>query len=227
VLADNQRYELANYPNVTIPTNIDLQPTARVEFPFFYVSLFDRTLKANPKAVVTEYAWMAGSCDPCPGDQRMTEGDFRALGGDQLASNNARLWRRFVITRLHARYDKTSLGEDLVFRVASPIAGGREFLSNGTTLEQGSQAASMNTFQARYVIRHPWTGPVACESPNYNRWGGPPDGAKKETLAARGTAFVTRDEKRVEKLAESPIAELKIKGLKEEAGKALAVKRKK
>ena len=238
VLADNQRYELANYPNVTIPTNIDVQPTARAEFPYFYVSLFDRTLSANPNAVVTEYAWIAGNCDPCPGNQRLTPADFRALGGDVLTGSGvdqklraqaAMGWRNFVITRLHARYDKTSLGEDLVLRAAPPIVGGREFLSNGTTLEQGAQPSSSNNFQARYAIRHPWTGPVACSEPVFNQWGGPPEGSKasEETLSARGAAFVKRDATKVEKPAESPIAELKIKGLKPEAGKALAVKRKK
>lgn len=32
----------------------------------------------------------------------------------------------FVLTRLHARYTKEALGEDLVFRAAPPIHGGRE-----------------------------------------------------------------------------------------------------
>ncbi len=48
IIARNQRYELANLPNVTIPTNIDLAPSAKSEFPYFYVSLFDRTLAKTP-----------------------------------------------------------------------------------------------------------------------------------------------------------------------------------
>jgi hypothetical protein len=81
IIARNQRYEVANYPNVTIPTNIDLVPSAKSEFPYFYVSLFDRTVKANPKAVVTEYAWQASSCDPCPTSPLSAE-DFATLGAD-------------------------------------------------------------------------------------------------------------------------------------------------
>jgi hypothetical protein len=81
VLARNQRYELANLPNVTIPTNIDLAPSAKSEFPFFYVSLFDRTLAKNPKAVITEYAWQATSCDPCP-TSPLSQADFATLGAD-------------------------------------------------------------------------------------------------------------------------------------------------
>jgi hypothetical protein len=61
------RYEVANYPNVTIPTNLDVSEAASDKFGTFYTSLFDRTVERNPKAVVTEYAWEPTSCDPCPG----------------------------------------------------------------------------------------------------------------------------------------------------------------
>ncbi len=229
ILSRNQRYEVANYPNVTVPTNIDLVPSAKSEFPFFYVSLFDRTLKANPKAVVTEYAWQASSCDPCP-TSPLTEADLQTLGADVVASKGKVLdpydaKQGYVLTRLHARYDKTSLGEDLVFRAAEPIVGGREFLSDGKSLEQGSKRDTLNNFQARYAIRYPWTGPVACTNPRYGRWGGPPsDQQAAGVKAAQGTAFVARDPAKVETLAESAIAELQVKGLKTEAGKPLRKK---
>ncbi|MFT3709056.1 MAG: DUF2330 domain-containing protein [Archangium sp.] len=117
ILGKNQRYEVANYKNVTIPTNIDLVPSAKSEFPFFYVSLFDRTLKSNPGSVVTEYAWQASSCDPCP-TTPLSAADFQTLGADAIPSKGAvkdpyNPAESFVLTRLHARYDKTSLGEDL------------------------------------------------------------------------------------------------------------------
>jgi hypothetical protein len=229
ILARNQRYEVANYPNVTIPTNIDLVPSAKSEFPFFYVSLFDRTVKNNPKAVVTEYAWQASSCDPCP-TTPLTEADFQTLGADAVPSKGAvkdqyNPAESYVLTRLHARYDKTSLGEDLVFKAAGPIVGGREFLSDGKNLEQGSRKDSWNNFQARYAIRYPWAGEVKCSSPVYGRWGGPPSGQAQETKAAQDTAFVARDPAKVEKLAESPIAELQLKGLKSKAGEALRAKK--
>ncbi len=231
VIARNQRFEVANYPNVTIPTNIDLVPTAKSEFPYFYVSLFDRTLKQNPKAVVTEYAWQATSCDPCP-TAPLEPADFATLGADVLPSKGAvedpyNASQGFVLTRLHARYDKTSLGEDLVFKAAGPIVGGREFLTNGKDLEQGSRKDSYNNFQARYAIRYPWKGKVECKNPIYGRWGGPPDGQPSTgTQAARDTAFVARDPEKVEKLAESPIAELQLKGLKGKAGEPLRGKKK-
>ncbi|HEY0883321.1 MAG TPA: DUF2330 domain-containing protein, partial [Archangium sp.] len=194
VLAKNQRYEVANFPNVTIPTNIDLVPSAKSEFPFFYVSLFDRTMKANPNAVITEYSWQATSCDPCP-TSPLSEADLQTFGGDVIPKKGDQdmfnAANGMVLTRLHARYDKASLGEDLVFRAAKPIVGGREFLTDGTKLEQGSREDSWNNFQARYAIRYPWTGPVACKNPVYGRWGGPPQGqASAGTQAAKDTAFV-------------------------------------
>jgi len=228
ILAKNQRYELANLPNVTIPTNIDLAPSAKSEFPFFYVSLFDRTLAKNPGAVVTEYAWQATSCDPCP-TSPLSDADFATLGSDVMPPKKGDEDRynpanQFVLTRLHARYDKASLGEDLVFRAAKPIVGGREFLTDGKNLEQGSRNDSWNNFQGRYAVRYPWKGPVKCASPVYGRWGGPWPAEAAQASApkpAQDTAFVARDPAKVEALAESPIAELQVKGKKGRAGEPL------
>src|SRR5262249_43816781 len=58
------RYEVANYDNVPIPTNLDVNESVRESFGAFYAALFDRVLARHPHAVVTEYAWSAGSCDP-------------------------------------------------------------------------------------------------------------------------------------------------------------------
>jgi hypothetical protein len=92
----------------------------------------------------------------------------------------------FVLTRLHARYTKSALGDDLVFKTAPAIAGGREHLVDGKGLERGARPSSDNNFQARYAIRHPWTGPVACKEPVYGRWGDPPS-TDEGRRAGRGT----------------------------------------
>jgi len=191
------RYEVANYPNVTIPTNLEVKDSVRGAYGQFYVSLFDATLAQNPKAVITEYAWQASNCDPCPRDP-LTAANLMTLGADVLPSVDPKapdlewsLAGQFVLTRLHARYGKESLGEDLVFREASPIGGGRE-RRNGDKVEQGSVADGANNFQARYIIRHPWTGPVTCEHPQRGIWGGPPDGPAPQPKAAQELAFVDR-----------------------------------
>jgi MYXO-CTERM domain-containing protein len=101
----------------------------------------------------------------------------------------------FVLTRLHARYDKDSLGEDLVFAEAPAIVGGREFMQSDGKLEQGAveQPGGMNNFQARYIIRHPWTGKIECQDPRRGIWGGPPEGGGNQPTVARQLAFEARD----------------------------------
>ncbi len=198
ILATGQRYELANYPNVTIPTNINVKDSVRETFGEFYAALFDSTLEKNPKAVVTEYSWDASSCDPCP-EPALTPNELATLGNDVLMSGSKPgsgggfASRSFVLTRLHARYSKETLGEDLVFKAASPIAGGREHIVSEGKLEEGSKPAGRNNFQGRYAMRHEWTGPIECKDPIRGRWGGPPSGtAHSAPKAATDLAFVTR-----------------------------------
>src|SRR5206468_3410740 len=71
----------------------------------------------------------------------------------------------WTVTRLHARYTKDALGQDIVFKQAPAITGGREVRDARGSLEHGSTPAGGNNFQGRYAIRHPWTGPIACANP--------------------------------------------------------------
>jgi MYXO-CTERM domain-containing protein len=317
ILGENQRYEVANYENVTVPTNIDVSNDVRERFGEFYAAMFDATLERNPRSIVTEYAWQASNCDPCPGpvldasvlmtlggdvlpglsgsrradarfDTPTAAGDVDAsvagavvgtrktgfvacyqaaldrsstiqgsasirltIGTDGTISGEPRLtvqggrdaeletciqsqlaglrfpppqngasatltvpfnlmseavneWEvqsrlmSFVLTRLHARYSKEALNEDLVFRPAGPIVGGREFLQSNGKLEEGSQPVTdvngVNNFQARYAIRHPWEGPITCDNPRRGVWGGPPAGvgASQEVRPAMDLAFAPR-----------------------------------
>jgi hypothetical protein len=222
ILAKNQRYEVANFPNATIPTNIDLVPSAKNEFGPFYVSLFDRTLKKNPGAVITEYAWQATSCDPCP-TAPLTEADMLTFGSDVLPVKPGDPYNPasgFVLTRLHARYDKTSLGEDLVFRAAKGIEGGREHDREAEGLRQTAVESDYNNFQGRYAIRYPWTGEVKCTEPLWGVWGGNPNG-NKEIIAAKDTAFQKRDPELLAKLAEADVPVFEVKGRKKLSGVAL------
>jgi hypothetical protein len=99
---------------------------------------------------------------------------------------------RYVITRLHARYGKESLGEDLVFRAAPPLSGGQEVRDASGKLNQGAVLNMGMGFQGRYAIRHPWTGPVACESPVRGVWGPPPGTWQLQAKSASNTAFAPR-----------------------------------
>ena len=230
ILGKGTRYEVANYPNVTIPTNLDVSEQASDKFGTFYTTLFDRTLEKNPKAVITEYAWEPTSCDPCPGPP-MNFGDLSTLGVDVLPSTQQQQLQmrpaqaapppllpgkkpavapvapqpmmpppggpmggrsfnpwgsgQFVLTRLHVRYTKESLGEDLTFKAAPAIVGGREMMGEGGKLEHGAQPSTINNFQARYAVRHAWAGPIDCKEPHRGVWGGKPGGNPYEKPQAK------------------------------------------
>lgn len=332
IVARNRRYDVANYPNVTIPTNIEVKDSVRAGFAGFYATLFDATLVKNPRAVVTEYAWSAASCDPCP-TPPLSDRELSLLGADALPSTKPKWgptsatdyelkvttepdwvketsWQRqaassvrtcfernvrkddaavnrleltlafdsegevastdagdfgasatlvscvvnrlrsrplddqrrpeeiivsydfssdpnalgrvpprgfdrdYVVTRLHARYGKETLGEDLVFRAAPAIVGGREFMV-GDALEHGAKVVENqpNNFQARYIIRHLWEGPVTCADPEYGHWGGPPGRTRPALEPARDLAFAPRGQVKLETVAYTPVPELDIAGL--------------
>ena len=325
VLAPHQRYEVANYPNVTIPTNLNVADATRERFGQFYVSLLDHTLAQSPGAVVTEYSWGATKCDPCPGpDAALTAKELAELGADVMGdqgpsapstpaqmspvirqgkamvkgpmdrdiirrivrahinelrhcyslglANDPKLrgeielgfeideegrtrgaellrttvkdkrveacsvaalkrWKfpkprggatvsvryplelegqaatagrgfggfgvsasPYVLTRLHARYDAASLGEDLVFKAVDPIAGGREFDDSDGQLKNDASPSSLNNFQGRYAIRHPWTGQIKCAEPQRGIWGSAPEGQEErdKPLVARELTKVDR-----------------------------------
>ena len=220
ILAPRNRYEVANYRNVTIPTNIDVSDAVKDRFAAFYTALFDRTIEKNPGAVVTEYAWQASSCDPCPGPT-LNQGDFLALGADVLDGPRdkpvAYGGYDLVLTRLHARYGKT-ISDDLRFREATPIVGGRELAQSAQGgLEEGARPAPQNNFQGRYAIRHPWTGPIRCEHPTRRIWGGPPQEIAAQpgfqppgTRPAVGLAFAARGQIQLAQVVRRDIPELGI-----------------
>jgi MYXO-CTERM domain-containing protein len=186
------RYEVANYKNVTIPTNLVVRDATRTRFAEFYAALFDHTIAEVPGAVVTEYAWSAGSCDPCPGPT-LDADDLATLGADVLGSTYREAGSTdFTLTRLHARYGK-EISADLVFRSVDAITGGRGIPDEHGALSTEVTRDGTNNFQGRYVMLHPWTGAIACADPKRGRWGGPPDGQQiAEPLAATGTAFAPR-----------------------------------
>ena len=248
ILAPNQRYEVANYKNVTIPTNLDVKEAARSRFGEFYAALFDRTLEKNPGAVVTEYAWDAGSCDPCP-TPALDQSELATLGADVLWGPPMKIakddpkkppkdavdellaeksvtppppsapppmqYQSFVLTRLHARYAKDGVSEDLVFKTAEAIAGGREWRGADGKLEEGSiPGQGMNNFQARYAIRHEWTGAIACANPLRGVWGGPPAGTQQVATgpqAATDLAFVPRGKTELAMMVRQDVPEIGLK----------------
>jgi hypothetical protein len=208
IIARDKRYEVSNYPNVFVPTNFDVKSSVKSRFGEFYAALFDRTIETHPGAVVTEYAWTATNgyhCDPCP-TLDVSPQDIMTLGGDVVGGG---LENNFVLTRLHARYSKGAFKDDLRFRVADPVTGGREQYDQHHQLEHGAIKSAENYFQARYAIRHWWTGPISCKDPIRGRWGGPPNGTS-QVIAASKLAFAPRGKLALGDLVMRDVPEIKV-----------------
>ena len=134
----------------------------------FYAELLERTFKANEGAGVTEFAWkgalpppqvMVGgiygvTCDPCPPPAPVDDPLAKYLGADAIPGlktdeDIAKWAREATLTRLHLRYTKDSLTDDLVFKAVEPIAGGIPEVPK-------TASAKENRFQGRYIVRHPF-----------------------------------------------------------------------
>ena len=235
VLHPESRFESSNYKNVFVPTNLEVVNEVRNGFGAFYAQLFDETLAANQnKAIVTEYAWQTTSCDPCPvpplqasdlytlGADVLLEGQPESSGARSGQRNRARPQGRggffggfssWVLTRLHTRYDQTTLSEDISLVQAGPVVGGRAQFDGTATEGPGEvRPDSTNNFQGRYIIRHYWEGAVACEHPVYNRWGGPPDGGNPLQMAT-DLANASRGAVRLKAAVRSNLPQLGLPGI--------------
>ena len=190
------RYELANRKNAMVPSNIQLTEAAQPVFGGFYAELLERTFKANEGAGVTEFAWkgalpppqvMVGgiygvTCDPCPPPAPVDDPLMKYLGADALPGlktdeDIAKYAREATLTRLHLRYTKESLTDDLVFKAAEPIAGGIPEVKK-------TAPAKENRFQGRYIVRHPFD---VNQCYRYNYGGGAMQASVPVQTALSGT----------------------------------------
>jgi len=144
VLTPQGRVETTNYRTVKLPANVDLPTFVRGEFPQTYKALFDaQAAREDYRAIFTEYFWDMSGCDPCAAEP-LTALELKQAGVFWLAGSGGRGGGQPVmLTRLHLRYTRDSLPEDLLFQ----------------------ETADRQNFQARYVLRHPWSGdPTSCSA---------------------------------------------------------------
>jgi hypothetical protein len=167
-LTRNGRVETTNYRTVKLPANVEVPTYTRAEFGQFYKALFETQSKREDYRVVwTEYFWDMAWCDPCAADPLSLEELKRAgvfwLGGDEppiaiapgapgasppmTSPRGGSGAAPVMLTRLHLRYTPETLPEDLMFQ----------------------ETQDRQNFQARYVLRHPWSGDAAaCDAaPRY------------------------------------------------------------
>lgn len=143
VITKQFRVETANYVNPRLPSDVEVPTYIKTEFKSFYRSMFgNQVAKENGRAVFTEYAWNMAWCDPCAADPLSNE-QLQQLGvwwvrgqGGQGGAQQA------FVTRLHAQYTPQTFPEDLMLKVTK----------------------DSSNYQARYVLRHPFTGAARCEA---------------------------------------------------------------
>lgn len=141
-LTPNGRVETTNYRTAKVPTDLDVPEGIQTKNKFadFYTSVFDRRVRDDGMtSVYTEYAWpLSVVCDPCTAET-LSGAELQALGADWANDYHGGMQGGFV-TRLHVRYDRAHFPEDLAFQTTADTA----------------------TFQARYVVHHPFTGEMKC-----------------------------------------------------------------
>lgn len=142
-LTKQGRVETTNYRTVRLPEAQEIPLYVKDKFGDFYRDLFTQQVKReNERGVFLEYAWDMNWCDPCAANP-LTAEELRSLGvfwqenGGKLGRGQA---QNVFLTRLHVRYDAAHFPEDLIFQETSDRAN----------------------FQARYILRHPWTGSDEC-----------------------------------------------------------------
>ncbi|MBD1838719.1 DUF2330 domain-containing protein [Coleofasciculus sp. FACHB-64] len=154
VLSPKGQAEVTNYRTVKIPSDAEIPVFVKNEFGDFYKSMFQTSYTREDKKVAfLEYAWNMGNCDPCSAEPLNPE-ELRKAGVFWLenypsdARESAPFRRAVVpsnnvfITRLHVRYTRDKFPEDLVFQ----------------------ETSNEQSFQGRYVLRHPFTGDVKCQA---------------------------------------------------------------
>ena len=144
-LTKKGRVETTNYRTVRLPEAQEIPLYVKEKFGDFYRDLFSQQVRReNERGVFLEYAWDMNWCDPCAANPLSAE-ELRGLGVFWQDSNGRigkgmGVAQNVYLTRLHVRYDATHFPEDLIFQ----------------------ETADRANFQARYILRHPWTGQDEC-----------------------------------------------------------------
>ncbi|HEU4685068.1 MAG TPA: DUF2330 domain-containing protein, partial [Nitrospira sp.] len=145
-LTKQGRVETTNYRTVRLPESQEIPLYVKDKFGEFYRDMFAQQVKReHERGVFLEYAWDMNWCDPCAANPLSAQ-ELRSLGVFWQESTG-RPSQGFMpqgqnvfLTRLHVRYDAAHFPEDLVFQ----------------------ETSDRTNVQARYTLRHPWTGADEC-----------------------------------------------------------------
>lgn len=153
ILSPKGQAEITNYRTVKIPTNANIPVFVKQEFSDFYKSMFQTSyVQEDKKVAFLEYAWDMSNCDPCSADplnpEELKQAGVFWLDDNSTSMPNSPNFRRpfpmsnVFITRLHIRYTRDKFPEDPIFQ----------------------ETSNRQLFQGRYILQHPFTGEMKCQS---------------------------------------------------------------
>ena len=128
------RVETTNYRTVRLPSDAEVPLFVKDQFGPFYKAMFSQQVKKQEMR--TLFLEYAWDMGSCDpcSAEPLSAGELRQLGA---------FWSENVfLTRLHLRYDSAHFPEDLVFQ----------------------ETADRESFQGRFILRHPWTGKATCQA---------------------------------------------------------------
>jgi hypothetical protein len=138
-LSPKGQVELTNYRTVKVPSDVDIPVFVKDEFEKFYKATFQKVYETeNRRVAFLEYAWDITSCDPCSAEPPSAQ-ELRQAGAFWIQPDTM---PNAFITRLHVRYTPDTFPEDLTFQ----------------------ETSNRESFQGRYVLRHPFTGNTSCSA---------------------------------------------------------------
>jgi hypothetical protein len=138
LLSPKGQIQLTNYRGVKVPSDVDIPEFVQQEFGGFYKAMFQKAYEREGKKVAfVEYAWNMNNCDPCSAEP-LNQEELKGAGVFWLTPDRG---ANVFITRLHIRYNSKTFPQDLRFQ----------------------ETGDTESFQGRYVIRHPYKGEMNCD----------------------------------------------------------------
>ncbi len=123
---------------------------------------------------------------------------------------------KYVVSRLHYRYDDKSLPNDPKFGPASGAVEGGVAQPKGQKGEASTEVkpASVNKLQTRYNNFHPWVPVIQCPNPDRYRWGKAPRDYRglRKTWIAEDLTRKSRTQIKPAAMIKTPIPSLGLTG---------------
>ncbi|HEX2670113.1 MAG TPA: DUF2330 domain-containing protein [Polyangiaceae bacterium] len=123
---------------------------------------------------------------------------------------------KYILSRVHYRYDDKSLPNDPQFGPASGAVEGGVAQPKGQKAEASTEVvpASANKYQVRYNNFHPWVPVIQCPTPDRYRWGKAPRDYRglRKTWIAEDLTRKSRTQIKPAAVLKTPVPSLGLKG---------------